>query len=413
MVAELLNLEPDRADLVKTPAIGRHFLLFKSIISQKRWNFPRSAYTTEQLARAVPKAILQWAKDQAKKNNRDLNKEDLKLYYREPDGTININGIRAALQRLPQTADIPQSVLEGAKEELERALERAHNQIKKKEGVDMPDINENITALGNAIKSDEAITKARDLLDRIVGAIKKGVISEDSAITLFDTIAKSFISSEFLNAVAKALTSNDVDDGLSAITSAISKTLEGVDKVFKEAEEDAHDDSGHSEEDVVKSDDNETLDNEDGGVESIKKAYENKIAEIEKVAKAAQEEVARLKEDKMRRDWIAKAADNFAHIGKSAEEVAGLFMKLHAANVGQDVIDEVAAILKSADEAVVASGFYDTRGTDADNVGINAFDDVRKQAEAMVKDGKFTTIEKAIAHIIKSNPDILSDLEGD
>ncbi|GEM_PF-2895698 len=97
--------------------------------SQVAWSDVSEAdYTVEQLARAVPKACLAWGKAQAAEKERDLTKADLKLRYKMPNGTVNINGIRAALSRLPQTK-LPADVLSKAKTELENALAAAKKDL--------------------------------------------------------------------------------------------------------------------------------------------------------------------------------------------------------------------------------------------------------------------------------------------
>ena len=103
---------------------------------EKAWDNSKADYTIEQLSRAVPRAILKWAKAQAKKEDRDLTKDDLKLRYKEPNGDINIEGIRAALRRLPQTEDIPQDVLDDAREELESMLKKAKKALNIEEAFD-------------------------------------------------------------------------------------------------------------------------------------------------------------------------------------------------------------------------------------------------------------------------------------
>jgi hypothetical protein len=100
-------------------------LSVQDAVSQRAWKqVKESSYSVKQLAAAVPKACLAWAKAQAKVEKRDLTKADLKLRYKNPDGTVNINGIRAALSRLPNTK-LPEKTLNAAKAELEKALKSA------------------------------------------------------------------------------------------------------------------------------------------------------------------------------------------------------------------------------------------------------------------------------------------------
>lgn len=92
--------------------------------TEKPWDGDKSRFTIEQLLNAVPKAIAAWARAKAKENpSNEVIKEHLKLPYKEPDGTININAVRNALARLPQTEGLPNDVKAAARAELERVLE--------------------------------------------------------------------------------------------------------------------------------------------------------------------------------------------------------------------------------------------------------------------------------------------------
>jgi len=115
--------------MTKTASVAEAYI-------ERAWDNSKADYTIEQLSRAVPKAILKWAKAQAKKEDRDLIKDDLKLRYKEPNGDVNIEGIRAALRRLPRTVGIPQSVLNDAKDELESALKKAKKALGIEESFD-------------------------------------------------------------------------------------------------------------------------------------------------------------------------------------------------------------------------------------------------------------------------------------
>ena len=134
------------------------------------WNNDKSDYTIEQLARAVPAAILKWARSRAKKEERDLIKDDLKLRYKEPNGDININGIRAALHRLPQTTGIPQNILSAARKELENALSRAKKELGIQEEIDVLGEPFEEEIVWNIPLSEEDIIVEGDANDRLVKA---------------------------------------------------------------------------------------------------------------------------------------------------------------------------------------------------------------------------------------------------
>lgn len=92
----------------------------------KPWDGSFSRFSVEQLLRSVPKAIADWAKRKAKEKGRDVIKDDLRLPYKEPDGTINIRAVRNALARLSQVTGVPKDVLDDAREELQSVLDAYH-----------------------------------------------------------------------------------------------------------------------------------------------------------------------------------------------------------------------------------------------------------------------------------------------
>lgn len=134
------------------------------------WNNDKSDYTIEQLARAVPAAILKWAQARAKKEDRDIIKDDLKLRYKEPNGDININGIRAALRRLPRTTGIPQSVLSAARKELENVLSRAKKELGIQEEIDVLGEPFEEEIIWNIPLSEDAIIVEGNAGDKLVKA---------------------------------------------------------------------------------------------------------------------------------------------------------------------------------------------------------------------------------------------------
>jgi hypothetical protein len=85
------------------------------------WDGDKAKYSIEQLLNAVPKAIAQWAK---KKGSGEVAKDDLKLPFKTPDGTISLKGIDSALEDIGgahgNKPDVPSPVMAAAKKELER-----------------------------------------------------------------------------------------------------------------------------------------------------------------------------------------------------------------------------------------------------------------------------------------------------
>ena len=123
-------------DLVSNPAAGGRFLrlvascsgmdLREAEFSQKQWDGSDVRFDIEQLSNAVPAAVLEWAKEKAKEEDREVTKGDLKLPFKDPDGTVNANGVRSALAAIGGArggVDLPEDVKARAKEELEGVLE--------------------------------------------------------------------------------------------------------------------------------------------------------------------------------------------------------------------------------------------------------------------------------------------------
>src|SRR5580765_696977 len=63
------------------------------------WDGSKSRFTIEELLRSIPKSMAHWAEHVPGKDGQVV-KGDLHLAYKEPDGTVNINGVQAALEDL-------------------------------------------------------------------------------------------------------------------------------------------------------------------------------------------------------------------------------------------------------------------------------------------------------------------------
>jgi len=87
------------------------------------WNNTKADYSPERLMNSIPPAIRKRAKEQAKKENRPVSKEDMKLRYKDPDGKVNPNGVRAALRKLGQTK-LPQEIKATTKKFLSGLLKK-------------------------------------------------------------------------------------------------------------------------------------------------------------------------------------------------------------------------------------------------------------------------------------------------
>jgi len=160
-LAELLGLEVRRVDLVGAPAIRRRFVLTKAqgpnniemAASTKRWSqFTDTDYSLEQMARACPRPCVLWAVREASDGGREVAKSELSLRYREPDGTPNIWGIRAALKQLSVT-ELPAAVKSDAEAELRLELEKVEQALGKEDD--------------DMVKAAKVVEDMRDVASRI------------------------------------------------------------------------------------------------------------------------------------------------------------------------------------------------------------------------------------------------------
>jgi len=418
-LTELLDLDPERVDFVAKPATRRRFLLFKAAISQKPWNFPKSAYSVEQLLSAVPAAIRAWARGRAKQNpSKTVNKDDLKLRYREPSGTINIRGIRAALQRLRQTKGIPGNVLASAKKELQSALNRAHKQIGK--SADMGGIMEKkIEDLQEVIKK---INDAKDEKEKL--ELKKTAEGLMTDLTAAVEAEDSKISKEDVNKLAAALlkAADEEDekilkDTLTGLIDTVKALLSKETKAEEEEDEDGdEDETTETDENVDKSELTPELKRELDKYRkaetarvvkasaSEKQALLDRIAKAEKEATTAKEHIEKMQKDAQRREWVIKAEKDFEKIPLKPETLADLFMEIGKA----ETIEKVEALLASCNEIIKTGKFFDEVGTTNP-----APDSPEGKIEALVKsemaksDNKLT-VEQARAKVLEANTDLLA-----
>jgi len=99
--------------------------VYKQRITSKPWDEDKDRFSIEQSVRSVPRAVLAWAKSRAKQEKRNLLKSDLQLPYKEPNGAINLRGVKAALDAIGGArggVDLPNSVKDAARLELNGIL---------------------------------------------------------------------------------------------------------------------------------------------------------------------------------------------------------------------------------------------------------------------------------------------------
>lgn len=131
------------------------------------WDGSKARFDATQLMQAVPDAIQTWAKAQAKQGNREVTKDDLKLPFREPDGTVNLNGVRAALAVIGGARGgvkgVPKDVVESAKTQLEGVLKQGNDHLKKHSSVADAAEDQNASDGVKGLTVDEQEQKIADL----------------------------------------------------------------------------------------------------------------------------------------------------------------------------------------------------------------------------------------------------------
>jgi hypothetical protein len=94
-------------------------------MTDKKWDGSKSRFTIEQLRKAVPAAMRKWGDSQPKGPDGEPSKANYKLPFKEPNGTINVNGVRNALARAGQVKGPSEAQKSSAVKELQGVLEKA------------------------------------------------------------------------------------------------------------------------------------------------------------------------------------------------------------------------------------------------------------------------------------------------
>jgi hypothetical protein len=97
---------------------------FQGKYTDKKWDGSKGRFDIDQLRKSVPEAMRAWG-DKQETPSGEPSKANYKLPYKEPDGTINVNGVRNALARASSVKDVPENVISKAVAELQRVLEEA------------------------------------------------------------------------------------------------------------------------------------------------------------------------------------------------------------------------------------------------------------------------------------------------
>ena len=184
-------------DLVTYPAAGGRFeRLVAEVVdfmegvkfTEENWDGDKSRFTIEQLMRAVPTAVLRSARQKAEAESREVTKEDLKLPFKEPDGRVNVNALRAALAALGGArsgVDLPSDVSQEAEDEVKSLLEEFNSkrtQVSSQEAVNIKENTVNLNELLKVLQSglegaegwpEEVKLKLKETLEFANGESKK------------------------------------------------------------------------------------------------------------------------------------------------------------------------------------------------------------------------------------------------
>lgn len=282
----------------------------------------------------------------------------------------------------------------------------------------MLELVKKIDGFSQKIQKAELGEKASDLLNRLVDALKGEKIEKDQVSGLLEQIEKAFdgdnISEEQFNdwsgEVEKALPQTEKETEKEAKVekevkeTKVEKEVEKeTEKVEKETEKETEVEKKTPEETPA-----EQIEKYVAELSAVKKAHAASLLKVQEV----QTEVQEMKIEKKRTDLIEKSKQELRYIGKKAEDTADLLMKLYAAGVPQDVFDEVFDCFKTASEMIDKSGFFGERGTSLENDELGDSDaELMKEAQKLVDDEKYDTVEKAYAGILKKNPSRWQDLE--
>ena len=290
------------------------------------------------------------------------------------------------------------------------------------------DLVKKILSFSSKVQKADLGEKASALLGDITDALNKGQVNEEEAAGLLAKIEEAFdgdnISKEQFNdwsgKVAKLLPDAEVQtveveaeaeetEAEAEVKEAeVEKAEETEAEVEKEAEEVEETDEAEEETEAEV----EKQAPEEDPSERIRK-YENDLNDAKEEIRKAHEEIQKMQIEKKRNDLIKKSETELKYIGKSAEDTADLFIDLHKAGVPKDVFDKVYDCLKTANEMIDKSGFFDEKGTALENEELEGDPEVQlmKEAREAVDSGEYDTIEKAYAGILTKDPSRLEALE--
>lgn len=156
-----------------------------------------------------------------------------------------------------------------------------------------------------------------------------------------------------------------------------------------------------------KADANDKKDDQEDIFKSLPEPVKKYIHEIEKKAKEAEEIAKREREERITREFVAKAAE-LRSLPVDAEKFGPILKSIHEAL--PDVYAEVEAVLKAANELVEKSKLFDEIGKGSGAEG-SVWSKIESLANELVSKSAGMTKEKAIAEVLKSNPQLYEEYQ--
>lgn len=98
-------------------------------------------------------------------------------------------------------------------------------------------------------------------------------------------------------------------------------------------------------------------------VETLWKSHESVIKEERDKRESLEKQIAVERDERLRRDYMAKAETEYAHVPGKTEEIAGVLKHLHDRD--PDMLGKVEALLKSTETAMQSSKLFDEIGSGA------------------------------------------------
>lgn len=140
---------------------------------------------------------------------------------------------------------------------------------------------------------------------------------------------------------------------------------------------------------------------------SLPEEVKKYVQEIEKRAKEAEEIAKKEREERLTREFVAKAAQ-FKALPVKPEEFGPVLKSI--SEVAPQVYEKVEAVLKAANELVEKSKVFDEIGKGT-GVEKSAWGKIEAKASELVQKNAGMTKEQAIAQVLRQNPDLYAEYQ--